>query len=438
MYEIKNWDRINEVVEHIPDPAEASATRATLVELTGMPTLLETMLQQIEQQLETQPEHSSEGGLTRQVNKLEVLPMTIKQIVLNKEEADHLMEAIRALDSVEAPEKLNALEVMEENGYLIPGFIKGLRQLGQQQHQYLENGRQYPKPAKTTEIIEQFIKYKQAAGVRSRSIRNYHQVLNSFARQYPILPSRPEEIEAFLTDKPGDSYRLSIYRVLSVFYKYANERLGIPNTMNSIQKPRVKHKEPECLTKQQAKMILDAIQTDRERALVYLYLGQGLRLSEATRLDICDVGEETLKIEGKERDESMPLLPEVRDKLLKLCGNRSHDEPIFTGQRGRLGIDMVEKIIKRLFIRAGVYGVRQSPKIFRSTFATMALAAGCDFYIVKRLMRHSGGWDVTHRHYIHIDNLDLMEKLKKYSPLRLLGQQYDRLLEGQSQRLQRL
>ena len=65
MYEIKKWDRINEVVERIPDPAEASATRATLVELArGMPILAETMVQQIERKLEPQPEQNSEDSLT--------------------------------------------------------------------------------------------------------------------------------------------------------------------------------------------------------------------------------------------------------------------------------------------------------------------------------------------------------------------------------------
>jgi len=354
--------------------------------------------------------------------------MPIKEIRVTREQADHLMEAIRALDTVEAPEKLHALEAMEENGYLIPGFTKGLRQLGQQQHQYLETGKQYPKTVKTTEIMEQFIKYKQSAGLQPRSIVNYRQVISQFARYYPALPSKPEEVEDFIRGKPSDSTRRAVYRVLAVFYKYANERLGIPNTMDSIQKPMVKHKEPDCLTKQQAKAILDAIQTDRERALVYLYLGQGLRLSEATRLDIHDVGEEILKIKGKERDESAPILPEVRDALLKLADNRDHNEPVFIGQCGRLCIDTAEKNIKQLFVRAGVYTVRQSPKIFRSTFASMSLAAGCDFYIVKRLMRHSVGWDVTHLHYIHLDNLDLLEKLKKYSPLRLLNQSADRFI----------
>jgi hypothetical protein len=62
----------------------------------------------------------------------------------------------------------------------------------------------------------------------------------------------------------------------------------------------------------------------------------------------------------------------------------------------------------------------------------MAVAAGCDFYIVKRLLRHSGGWDVTHLHYVHLSNQELRERLKRYSPLRLVKQHSDKLLEGQS------
>jgi len=291
---------------------------------------------------------------------------------------------------------------------------------------------QRPSSVSTLGIADKFLASKRAASLQPRSIGNYRQVLHSLALQYPTLPSRPEEIEAFLTSKPSDSTRLCVYKVLSALYKFVNQRLGVPNVMVNVQKPRVKPKEPACLTMNQARMVLDAIRTDRERALVYLYLGQGLRLSEALKLDIQDVGEDLLRIKGKERDESMSLLPEVRDALLKLAGNRSINEPVFVGQQGRLGRDMAEENIKTLFKRAGVNGVQQSPKIFRSTFASLALAAGCDFYLVKRLLRHSGGWDVTHRHYIHLSNEKLRETLERYSPLRQLNQHSDKLLEGQS------
>ena len=291
---------------------------------------------------------------------------------------------------------------------------------------------QQPSSVSTLEIADKFLASKRAAGLQPRSIGNYRQVLHSLALQYPILPSRPEEIETFLISKPSDSTRLGVYKVLSAQYKFANQRFGVPNIMVTVQKPRVKLKEPNCLTGNQVKMVLCAIRTDRERALVYLYLGQGLRLSEALRLDIRDIGEDSLRIKGKERNESMPLLPEVRDALLKLAGNRGRNEPVFVGQQGRLGRDMAEENIKTLFRRAGVDGVQQSPKIFRSTFASMLLDAGCDYYMVKRLLRHSSGWDVTHNHYIHLTNQKLKEMLERYSPLRQLNQDSDKLLEGQS------
>lgn len=289
-----------------------------------------------------------------------------------------------------------------------------------------------PSSVSTREITNKFLDSKRAAGMQPRTIGNYRQVLYSLAKQYPILPSQPEVLEAFLASKPSDSTRLCVYRVLSLIYKFANQRIGIPDIMVSLQKPRVKLKEPECLIMSQVKALLSAIRTIRERALVYLYLGQALRLSEALRLDIRDIGEDLLRIKGKERDESMSLLPEVRDALLELAGNRNYDEPVFVGQRGRLGRDMAEENIKTLFKRAGINGVQQSPKILRSTFASMAVAAGCDFYIVKRLLRHSGGWDVTHLHYVHLSPQDLKEKLERYSPLRLVNQNSDKLLEGQS------
>ena len=356
--------------------------------------------------------------------------MDVSQIKAGNKQAEHVLEALMVLNTVGAPEKLHALEVLEKEGYFVTGLTNRLRQLGKQQRQYSEDGSQNLQSVKTTEVTEQFIDYKRAVGLQPRSIGNYRQVLNSLAGQYPRLPSRPEEIESFLIDKPSASTRLCVYKVLSAFYEFVNKRFDLPNIMDSVQKPRVKQKEPECLTREQSKVILGAIKTDRERALVYLYFGQGLRLSEALRLDIGDVGEDLLKTKGKERDESIPLLPEVRDALLKLTGNRSINEPVFVGRQGRLGIDMVEETIRRLFQRAGVNGVRQSPKIFRSSFASLALAAGCDFYIVKRLLRHSWGWDVTHRHYIHIGNQELRERLEKYSPLRLLNENSDKLLEG--------
>lgn len=292
-----------------------------------------------------------------------------------------------------------------------------------------------PNLVSTNHVMEKFLDYKKAAGLQPYSLQSYRQALGPFAREFPILPTSPEEIEKFLASKPSASTRKWIHIILSGLYKYAFSRLGMPNVMEKVPKPISRSKEPDSLTKNQAREYLNAIVTERERGLVYLYLGQGLRLSEAVRLDIRDVGEDSLRVKGKEREESMPILPEVREVLLELAGNRPLTEPVFVSQRGRrLGRDMAEINIKRIFQRAGINGVKQSPHTLRHTFATIATTAGCDTYSVERLLRHrSSGWNVTYN-YIHLSRQELREKLEKYSPLRIVPQSEhsDKLLEGQN------
>ena len=274
----------------------------------------------------------------------------------------------------------------------------------------------------TTEVIDKFLNFKSAEHVSPATLKSYSIGLETFAKQYPQLPLEPEPIREFLASKSDITAR-GYYSKFKKLYEFAHEELGVPNVIKRVAKPRVKDREQGFLTEGQVKALLDAIITDRVRGLVYLYLGQALRLSEALRLNVADIGEDVISIEGKERQESMPLLPEVRDALLKLCNGRSGREPVFIGQRGRLSVSMVELDIKALFGRADVNGVKQSPHTFRHTFATLAGKAGLDDYWISRLLRHStkGRGNAT-RGYRHHDIDDLRQRLEIYSPIRLLSE----------------
>lgn len=276
------------------------------------------------------------------------------------------------------------------------------------------------KTVNTAEVVDRLLASKRAAGLSKVSIDSYRDMLKHFARQYPILPTSPEPIEEFLASKKGQT-KINYHSRLSALYMFASERLHMPNPMTMVAKPIFKSKEPDSLNKEQAKRLLDVIQTDRERGFVYLYLGQAFRLSEALRLNVSDIRDDIILVHGKERDEPMPLLPEVREILLTLANGRSLDSPVFLGQRGRLGRAMVEYDIKLLFKRADINGVKQSPHTLRHTFGTLATIAGCDTYSLARLMRHK----ITSRtsmtaHYIHLNLDELRQKLERYSPLRLL------------------
>ena len=118
--------------------------------------------------------------------------------------------------------------------------------------------------------------------------------------------------------------------------------------------------------------------------------GQGFRRSEVCRGNVGDIADDKILVHGKEAEEWMPLLPEIRDALLNQAGGRAGDQPLFVSKTtgGRLRPESINKIIRDLFKRAGINGGRPSPHTLRHTYCTLMQAAGCDRYSVELLMRH--------------------------------------------------
>ena len=271
----------------------------------------------------------------------------------------------------------------------------------------------------TLEVIGKFLDARRHS-VSGATIESYRATLRVFAKHCPILPTTPEEIEKYLARyKPDKPTARGAYVVIRLLYDFATGRLGVTSPMAPVAKPRFKPKTPDRLTATQARALLDIIATDTERALVYCFLGLGLRLSEARRLNVGDVGEDTILVHGKERIEPMPLLPEIREALLKLTDGKQPDEAVFQGQRGRLSVDMIAYIIKKLFVRAGINGIKQAPHTLRHSRGALTAAAGLDSLSSKRLLRHRSTAMTDLYSQLNLD--ELRAKEEKYNPLRILA-----------------
>ncbi len=282
--------------------------------------------------------------------------------------------------------------------------------------------RQSPPPPSTQEVIDKFLAAKRAANRSGETIRSYKNALRPFARAYPVLPTKPEQIEEYLAPHRGEtSTAKDIYIVLNIFYRFANARFGVPNPLAQIDKPRAKIKTPDHLTVNQAQALLSAIETDRERGLIYCLFGLGLRLGEACRLKIADIGADTILIHGKERDEEMPLPAEIRDVLAQLTEGRSPGEAVFQGRQGPLSHSRIQDMVKGLFARAGITGVRSSPHTLRHSKGVLSTMFGLDQFSNKRLLRHTST-QMTDR-YNALNLEELRVKDKEFNPLlRILGQ----------------
>jgi integrase len=278
---------------------------------------------------------------------------------------------------------------------------------------------------KTIDVVNKFLSSKRN-DLAEGSLVKYSSSFKTFAKAYPYLPMTPEPIENYLAARLASSSKRYLYALLSGLYEFAHERLDIPNVMEKIKRPRKgKSKESDYLTLEQLKILLGAIQDDRERGMAWLMSGLGFRRSEVHRSNVDDVFDDKIRVHGKEAEEWLPLLPETRDLLLKQAAGRSGKQPLFvtrtTGRR--VGVDQINKIVNRLFKQAGVNSVRPSPHTLRHTYCTLMQAAGCDRISVELLMRHrTQNTTDVYTHTSAEQKLELLRpKLEHFSLIRLVN-----------------
>ncbi|GAJ14853.1 unnamed protein product, partial [marine sediment metagenome] len=138
----------------------------------------------------------------------------------------------------------------------------------------------------TQEIADAYLTYMEDGGAAEGYLKVRARKLRFFARQYPQLPTDPQLIRAYLRQfKTADvPTRQDQWKALTALYKYAYQDNPNDNPMLKVDKPRFRKKSGQRLSRDQAKLLLSAIKTDPEWALVTCYFGLRFRRVEAERL----------------------------------------------------------------------------------------------------------------------------------------------------------
>jgi hypothetical protein len=144
----------------------------------------------------------------------------------------------------------------------------------------------------------------------------------------------------------------------------------------------------------------------RDRALLTLPYGTGLRLAEATALDVDDVpttertGAVHVRAGQGERPRTVPLPADARSLLRRWLTERANHpaaqrgEPaLWLGRRGRLSARQLQRIVAELGADARLVDV--SAHTLRHTAATRWLRAGVDVVVVAGLLGHASLWLAT-------------------------------------------
>ena len=191
---------------------------------------------------------------------------------------------------------------------------------------------------------------------------------------------------------------------LKGFIVFAGGQAGLGDkTAPRMRGPRVKKGIPRPVTPDDAVNIAAAVAEDgsedwigsRDRAVLLLLYGSGLRIAEALSLtgSVQPLGE-TLSVTGKGgKQRVVPILPIVRDGVADYVAKCpwpiTKDEPLFRGVKGgQLSQGMVQKAVARARTVLGL-PPSATPHALRHSFATHLLGAGADLRSLQELLGHA-------------------------------------------------
>lgn len=291
-----------------------------------------------------------------------------------------------------------------------------------------------PAAHKTAEaFLDAYLRELSAVGNRSAyTIRNYRNDIGSFLRwcaEHGLEPLRTTRalFREYLTElKDSGIVAASITRRTSTvhgFYKYllqegATER----DLLYGVALPKRPRRLPKVLDPALLDALLSAPDPDtpaglRDRAMLELLYGGGLRISELVSLDMgqVDLGEGEAIIHGKGSKERVVLFGEPAMQALERyleAGRpslhaaasarigRQTTAALFLNKFGqRLTARSVQSLIKRHAAAAGI-AADVHPHLLRHSFATHLLDGGADLRIVQDLLGHSSA--NTTQIYTHV------------------------------------
>jgi len=243
---------------------------------------------------------------------------------------------------------------------------------------------------------------------------------------------------ASLFDTNASSTLSKKIATLRSFYRFlVRRKVTRQNPAAVLRTPKSKRTLPRFLTVDDAVRVVEAPAEDaardprlvaRDRAMLELLYGSGLRVSELAGLTLARVerGRRTLRVLGKGGKERVVPFGEpaadalegylsIRDQLRDPKSGEQHPEALFLGIRGtRLTARQVQNVVHRY----GALGTGRGdlhPHALRHTCATHLLDAGADLRSIQELLGHAS-LSTTQR-YTHVTVDRLMEVYDRAFPL---------------------
>lgn len=284
-----------------------------------------------------------------------------------------------------------------------------------------------------SDIEPRFMQEEDLRKIKKRDIDGFQDYLT----QYYVTDEDSGESHLVQNHELGIMRKLSSLRSLFDFL-FKNEYVEA-NVATLISLPKLHEKPILCLEAHEMQKLLDTVATGeglsdrqqkllkftraRDTAMLLLFLGTGIRVSECVGINLEDIDFDlgAFLVTRKGGDQSILYFPEQvgealqaylaqREQIIPMEG---HEDALFLSlQKRRITQRAVQNLVKKYAQVAAPLKRKISPHKLRSTFGTNLYQQTGDIYLVADVLGHSDV-NTTRRHYAAMSDAHKREAAKR-------------------------
>ena len=247
-----------------------------------------------------------------------------------------------------------------------------------------------------------------------QTIKIYVDFVKKFLVWYSKDPKkiRKNDIKEFLYLKAERGASESSLNIYLQAIKFALENiLGKKHFFIKLPYSKKKKKLPVFLSKEEVKMLFDAIKNPKHLLMIKLMYSSGLRVSELTNIKVQDLDFDHnvgWVRQGKgNKDRLFVLALSLKKELKEFIENNNleNNSWLFKGRKGHISVKSIQMIIKRASKIAGIEK-NVHPHTLRHSFATHLVENGYSLVNIQTLLGHNS--PETTIIYVHMASPCLM------------------------------
>jgi integrase/recombinase XerC len=214
-----------------------------------------------------------------------------------------------------------------------------------------------------------------------------------------------------LADKSKKTIVLRLSAIRS-FVKYLEEHHDLKVKLQGDASIKVPQTLPKPIEEQYIDEVLSSVDL-KDKLLISLLYGLGLRISELSNLRVDQLSSEWIEVVGKGRkSRQIPLLPTLQTLIRRYLDDYSPKRYLFEKGGAPLSTAQLRYRINKIF---SAHGIKATPHQLRHSFATDLLNHGARISDVSELLGHSSM--ATTQIYTKLASTKKMEEYMRAHPL---------------------